>query len=170
MGNSRVKVVVPLLALFLALGLSGPASAQEICVACAKPDATYRCQIAGADGAGAIKHADRVAQFVCISELARQGGHASCAVRRDGFSSCLGDVKVVNLATAGKDQSAVEAQAINAEKPPAAAPETGPPKTMLDLAKRTGAASKEQMDKTGEAVGGAMRKTWDCLTSIFSRC
>lgn len=168
--NINVQRRLELLAAIAALGFStSAAAAQEICVACTKPDTIYRCQIAGAEGAGGVRFADRVAQYVCISELAKQGGHATCAVKRDGFSTCLGDIRVVQATSSG-NEPAVEAPGASAEKPQAAAPETGPPKTMLELAKRTGEASKEQMDKTGAALGGAMKKTWDCLTSVFSRC
>lgn len=157
----------------MALGLvllAAPALAQDVCVSCAGPDRTYRCQIAGAEGAAPVKHADKVAQFICISELARKGGHASCAVKRDGFSGCLGDLEVVRAG----GQAAVPGVAGSATPPAndqtAAKPAEGPPKTMVELAKRTGEASKEQLDKTGAAVGGAMKKTWDCVSSFFTTC
>lgn len=151
--------------------LAAPAAAQDVCVTCAGPDRTYRCQIAGADGAAPVKHADKVAQFVCISELARKGGHSSCKVKRDGFSGCLGDLEVLK---AGGAQPVAPGVAGSVSPPTtdqgAVKPAEGPPKTMVELAKRTGEASKEQLDKTGAAVGGAMKKTWDCVSSFFTTC
>ncbi len=48
----------------------------------------------------------------------------------------------------------------------AATPEPAPSNPVADLAKKTGDAVKD----TGEAVGGAVKKTWDCVTSMFGDC
>ncbi len=39
-------------------------------------------------------------------------------------------------------------------------------KFVVDTAKSTG----KQIEKAGEAVGGAAKKTWDCVVSLFSKC
>lgn len=56
-------------------------------------------------------------------------------------------------------------------------PEAGAPKTMVELAKRTVDATDRQIKKTGEqvsgageAVTGAIKKSWTCVTSLFSKC
>ena len=159
------------------LAASAAAVAGEVCVTCNGPDANYRCQI---ESGGKLERAgERAAQYVCVTELARQGGHASCSVRRDGFPSCVGDLKIIDLTgqappPAPAPAPAVPAAAADAAPPgPAAAPaeaQSGPPKTMVELAKRTGEASKAELQKTGRAVGGAVQKTWDCLTSLFKQC
>ena len=51
------------------------AEAQEYCVACTGPDALYRCVIDGARPGVASSF-----QVLCISALAKEGPHASCAV------------------------------------------------------------------------------------------
>jgi hypothetical protein len=50
------------------------ASAQEFCVTCAAPDATYRCVIGGDSVAARSSRG----QLLCITELAQSGHHASC--------------------------------------------------------------------------------------------
>ena len=62
--------------LLLAAGSAvAPAVAEEFCVVCSEPPAVYRCQPEAA-GPGPSY------QLLCLQTLARDGGHASCAVRR----------------------------------------------------------------------------------------
>lgn len=154
-----------------------PAVADDVCVACTEPARTYRCRVAEAEGRPAFKGAGKLAQVVCIAELAKRGGHAACSVRRDGLSSCLGDVAVVDASAL----AAIAAPAAGPAQPPVdgadvatAAPTKpktdAPPATVVELAKRTGEASKRQFETAGETVGGAMKKTWRCISSLFSGC
>ncbi len=55
------------------------ATAQEYCVTCTGPDASYRCLIGGD-----VPMAARASrgQFLCITEIAKAGGHASCSAAR----------------------------------------------------------------------------------------
>ena len=143
-------------------------AAGEVCVTCKGPDASYRCKLEGSGALDPSRVGDRVAQFICVSELARRGGHESCSVRNDGFPTCVGELRAVGL-TGPLPDAPPPAQ------PPAgaAAAETAksePPKTMVDLAKRTGEASKAELQKTGKAVEGAVKKTWDCLATLFTQC
>jgi hypothetical protein len=46
----------------------------------------------------------------------------------------------------------------------------GDPKTVVEMARRANEQSSDQVKKTGEQVGGAVQKTWTCVTSLFQRC
>jgi hypothetical protein len=152
------------------------AAAQEACVVCSGPQATYRCSIEktvdklsryGAAGEKAL-------QLVCARELARQGKHEKCAARRDAATSCEGDAREIPLAslidayTTPPPVAApvVAAPAVTAEAPKAADAKQEPPRTMLELAERTGETSKQQLKK----VGNAAERTWTCIASLFEKC
>lgn len=50
------------------------------------------------------------------------------------------------------------------------ASDAAPPKTVEELAKRAARDSAKNLEKAGETVEGAARKTWECLTSLFTDC
>ena len=156
--------------------ISPAGAAEEVCVSCSGPAAVYRCTVDEAGKIESYRQAKRVLQLVCITELAREGGHEQCRVRRSGPEGCLGQDRTVSLV------SSVDALAAKAEAEAAAGavyePETavepprkpGPPKTVEELARRTASASKEQFQKTGNSVSDAVKKGWGCLTSLFKDC
>jgi hypothetical protein len=170
-------------------GLASMASAQEYCVTCSGPDARYRCIIGGEPSPAARSSRG---QLLCITELARSGGHTSCSVGRTPAEPCDGEMRTVLFPAAADPAAAPVAEArpgiANSEGEAAApeggqgphelqAPEEGPPKTVEELAKKTVEASGEGLKKAGEAVsdtaqsaGNAIKKTWNCLTSFFSDC
>jgi hypothetical protein len=186
---------LPIAALLLLWALCSSAAAQEYCVTCAGPPATYRCVVAG-DGSAAA-HAAR-GQFLCITEIAKSGGHASCSAARGQASPCPGETRTVMFSLGEPGTSPLEASPTPSAKPlfvpvpsanelppvalppqqaqPAAPPppvETGtaapvPPKPSMveDLANKTGKA----VNDTGKAVGGAVKKSWDCVASLFGDC
>jgi hypothetical protein len=161
-------------------GLAATASAQEYCVTCSVPDAKYRCIIGGEPspaGRGAR------GQLLCITELARSGGHTSCSVGRTTAEPCDGEMRTV-LFPAAADPTAPVAEAqpgMVVEGAEAAgeaqAPAEGPPQTVEELAKKSMETSGEGLKKAGEAVSetaqsasNVMKKTWNCLSSLFSDC
>lgn len=165
-------------------GIFSVAVAQEYCVTCTGPDATYRCMIGG-DGAPAAKSSR--GQLLCITELARAGGHASCGVTRNTEAPCAGELKTVMFPQAPVDPNAPPM----ADAPPpgmtapqgaepgtdaAAAPGGEPaadepkPSTVADLTKKTIDKTGEGIEKAGNAVGNAVKKTWKCLSSFFGDC
>jgi len=172
----------------MACALCTVAAAQEYCVVCFDPPARYRC-VVGSDP-GTAPSPSR-AQFVCITELARTGQHASCAVGRTSTEPCDGDVQSVFVpSTSGAPlPPAMQAQEpvapspappdettaeVPGEPPPAS---DAPPETVEELAKQTVEASGKGLKKAGEAVnetaksaGNAVSKTWKCLSSLFSDC
>lgn len=189
----------PLSAVLLAWALPLGAMAQEYCVTCTGPDAAYRCLIGGEAPPAARSSRG---QFLCITELAKAGGHASCSAARGQASPCPGETRTVmfSLADPGLGGAPVETVAPQPAAPaapgisyapgappghdlapvavppaapaPAPAPpqDTGttPPKQNVveDLASKTGKAVTD----TGEAVGNAVKKSWDCVASLFGKC
>jgi len=170
------------LSMLVLCGLGSAVSAQEYCVTCTEPDAKYRCILSGPPSPQA---ASSRGQLLCITELARSGNHASCAVGATNTGPCKGDLKTVMfpavpdpsippIAEAPAETEAPAAQ----DLPPVAtdaasepqAPQQGAPKTVEELAKKTVKSSGESLKKAGHAVGGAVKKTWGCLSSFFTNC
>jgi len=166
----------------------GPAEAQEYCVSCSEPNALYRCVIEGAQPRGG-----QSLQMLCVTAMAKDGGHATCSVKRGTVFECDGAVKRVPWAAlnvpAQTEAAAPQPWAVEAAPPkpapaagpvpsaaaPAPAPATtpgpeAPPQTVLELAKRTNEKTTEQMKKAGDTVKEATKKTWDCMLSLFTRC
>jgi hypothetical protein len=164
--------------------LGAQADAQEYCVACTEPSAVYRCVIEGAQPGGS-----QPLQMMCITAMAKQGGHATCGIKRGTVFDCDGAVKRIPwsaLNPPAQPQPAAPGKQSAAPPPPAPAadPKAGPeepPKTMLEMAKRANEKTAEQIQKTnenmkeqakatGDAFAKATKKTWDCLSSLFTRC
>lgn len=156
--------------------LTGQAVAQEYCVACSGPDAVYRCVIDGAQPRGG-----QPLQMLCVTTMAKQGGHATCTVKGGTVFECNGAVKRVPWAPVGvvpQSQPVAPPGAQPAAKPepasavgPATAPAPeAPPRTVVDLAKQANDQAAEQMKKAGDNVKDATKKTWDCMFSLFTRC
>lgn len=189
--HTSIRTALPMLAL---CGLAAAASAEEYCVTCMEPDAKYRCVVEG--GASPAAETSQ-GQLLCITELARSGGHVSCSVGAATSGPCIGDVRTVmfpNPAEVAAPPLAAgppTAASRDAEPPPAPAaadasqtpqPQTkGPPQTVEQLAKETLQASGKGLKQAGEAVGNtaksagnavgnAVKKTWTCLSSLFGDC
>jgi hypothetical protein len=138
-------------------------------------------------------------QLLCIQQLAREGGHRSCAVRK-ASGECLGEARELAYATPDlgapvpkefpvEEGSALPEAAATPAPPPASSAE---PDTLIELAGQTIDGTGKQLKKAGEtigdltsdageAIGGAASKTgstiknvakstWSCLTSLFSDC
>jgi hypothetical protein len=160
----------------------GQAQAQEYCVSCSEPNALYRCVIEGAQPRGG-----QSLQMLCVTAMAKDGGHATCTVKRGTVFECDGAVKRVPWAAldapAHPEASPPQPAATAAARPePATGPALAapapdsrpgadaPPQTVLELAKRTNEKTAEQMKKAGDTVKDATKKTWDCMLSLFTRC
>lgn len=113
--------------LMLLSGAGAGAQAQqtEFCVTCQGPDATYRCTF---DDAGASP-AQQGLQLHCISTLAREGGHQSCAIGRATKAPCAGTLKVLALpgASPGTVPTAPVQATADPGAPAPAEPAPGPP-------------------------------------------
>jgi hypothetical protein len=153
--------------------VAGRAEAQEYCVACTEPTAVYRCVIEGARPGGS-----QPLQVLCVTTMAKEGRHATCAIKRGTVFECDGPVKRVPWASIEAPQQAKGAD--QAEAKPEADPNE-PPKTIVEMAKRANEQNAQQMKKanddvkekvtsTGQAIGDATKKSWDCMISLFKNC
>lgn len=145
--------------------LAGQAHAQEYCVACSEPNAIYRCVIEGARPGGG-----QSLQVLCISTLAKQGGHASCAIKRGTVFECDGPVKRVPWSssegpTPPPQTQTPEKSAVKPEPDP-----SEPPKTLAEMTKQMNDQTAENMKKTGEAIKESTKKTFECVFSLFKQC
>jgi hypothetical protein len=162
------------------LALWGVAEAQEYCVQCSEPNALYRCVIDGAQPQGG-----QPLQMLCVTAMAKAGGHATCSVKRGTVFDCDGPVKRVPWAAITAPATAPQPQqpaAAGTQGDPASKPSSeGPPQTVVEMAKRANQQTADQMKKAGEnitqgaksmgdAVSNATKKTWECMTSLFTRC
>ena len=175
---SLARILAPVwLACTVATAL--PALSQEYCVACTEPDKLYRCVIDGARPG-----ASSSLQLLCISALAKEGPHTTCTVRRGvTVIDCNGPIKHVSIPTEEVPASP------SAVSPPAAPSPTSPPadqkadatqgdpKTVAEMLRRAKEQSDRDWAKTNatmksnnEKVGSFFKKSWDCLSSLFSRC
>jgi hypothetical protein len=176
------------------------AAAQEFCVTCSGPDATYRCVIGGE---ATVAARNSRGQFLCITELAKAGGHKSCSAARGQATPCPGETRTVMFTVGDPGASPLEplpsdgatgmaplapvpiappapqplpppgpqqAQPHTPQSPvdtgsaPAGKPEE--PNAVENFAKKTG----EAVNDTGKAVGNAVKKSWDCVASLFGDC
>lgn len=193
------RTIAAVIACAALIGVQATAHARELCVVCAGPDVTYRCQIEGATP-GRAETGDQV---LCITTLAKDGGHASCSVRRAETGPCDGLPWVIARPIEAEPEPEMPAPTVagTAEPPIAAAPaEPAPattdaapekpaaPKTVEDLAQETAKTSGEglkkagdavagtakaagkKIEQAGDAVAGAAKKTWSCVTSLFTNC
>jgi hypothetical protein len=171
--------------------LPGTVAAQEYCVVCTQPQAVYRCVIADARPVD-----NQPLQLMCISTMAREGGHASCAARGGTVFECDGPIKRISVAAPplkANDAAAATGASQTIAKPgeqaptkaddPAAgkggdptlakeikAPPKHPPQTVEQLAKQIAKSSGEQVEKAGRSIGSTARKAWTCVTSLFTTC
>jgi hypothetical protein len=77
------------------LAMPAAAGAATMCVTCVGPDATYRCVSEAASSPTDARY-----QYLCITEIAKSGGHQSCSVSRNASGPCDGPERVVGLAPA----------------------------------------------------------------------
>jgi hypothetical protein len=175
-----------LLAHLAIMALATRAPAAEFCVACSGPEATYRCEV------GTGSNADPRAWLMCITELAREGGHDSCSVDRNAPVPCPGIHKVlaapegpmppsappVNIAVPEPVTAPPPAPAQPPSAETAAAPEdpaAGEPKpkrvprTVEELAADTYEQSKDGVKKASQAVSNTVQKAGDAVTGTAQK-
>jgi hypothetical protein len=164
-------------------------SRPAFCVVCAGPEKVYRCEVETADVAAP---AHRSLGIYCVTRLAKDGGHDSCAVGRGGLEACAGETRVIAFEGTVPQPGSTIASPDAAKTEPAQQQQSGPPSTVVEATQRAVAASgqglkkagetvtgatkatgetvKTAAEKTGQAVGGAAKSAWRCLTSLFSDC
>lgn len=148
----------------------------NVCVTCNSPDAAYSCVIEGAS----MAPDDTRAKLLCITELAKSGGHQSCAVSRAVTAPCPGEVRSV-VAPSGDGSTSPPSPEAAAPAPtakPTQERETTVPKSkpaaegdVSETGEKDSAGSDEgAIEKAGKAVTDAAKSTWKCLSSFFGDC
>lgn len=147
------------------IGLSlvpSPARAEmvDLCVACSAPEQTYVCRV----NAPRADAGDNALQLFCVVKTAKDGGHASCAVRRETGVPCDGPVRLYTYDGPAIPQSLRSNARQAPQRPPgqddiaipAAPPQKGgEPETLVDMTSRAVDAGKGGVKSTGKAVGKA---------------
>ncbi|MEL6872642.1 MAG: hypothetical protein AAFO62_07585 [Pseudomonadota bacterium] len=163
-----------------------------VCVVCTEPLATYECVLPPKlqAHAGGNKIVRRGLHLACLSEIAKVRGHKRCGARRGKAGPCTGLIhtlqgtlgdqrppKVVTgksgRATPAPTEKTAPAQngaALPEPRREQAETEDAPPKTMQELAEQATEKTGQQLDDAGKAIGNAAKKSWTCLTSLFSNC
>lgn len=94
--RGRAIITAALLSGIALVASNGEATAQEYCIACTGPNATYRCVIeGGTPQAMPLK-------LLCISRMAKEGGHATCAAKNGTVFDCVGPIRRIDT-SAGSD-------------------------------------------------------------------
>jgi hypothetical protein len=170
--GSPGKTVASVFSCLAALLASSGAIAQEYCVSCSGPNGLYRCVIDGARPGVTSS-----LQLLCVERLAKEGGHASCSVKR-GVTVFECDAPVKRVAVTDMDAPPVNA-VVPVPQPAvqAASASSGEPATVLEAAKRAKEATDRELKKAGEQMKVSVEKTnaglknaWRCVTSLFTRC
>jgi len=176
-----------------------PAEAGDLCVTCSDPPAVYRCQVEGvgaeqqaaasAQVLCAKELATRGGHSICAINRGQTAG--ACP----GQLVVIAKPQDNPVATAQPAPSPEAPPAANGSEPQATAsptpaePQTKPPPATLEaMAKDAATQSKKDWDKTtsavstttqaagdeikkaGSTVGSALKKSWNCVVSLFSSC
>lgn len=177
-----VVAAVPIMCASLMAAIAQPV---EYCVRCSSPEAEYRCIPQLSDELRQALPSERVLRFACIKDIAKAYSHEQCSVRETTRQACGGEAVVLDLTKLAEDYARrlpgpVRRSLSGDNQPPQQAKKQDgkePPKTVVEMAKRTAESSEKQIQKAGKAVkdagdyvSGTVQKTWRCLSSLFSKC
>lgn len=142
-----------------------PPAAAELCVVCEEPPALYRCRTEGADPNAPPAQGS---QIKCVTEIAQRGGHGRCRIDKTKPALAC-DGRFISVSAPPQPLPGSEPAKAPAS-PVAPAPASKPPQTVEALVKEAAQQSKEANDQATSAIGRAAKKTWDCVSSFFTRC
>ena len=167
---------------------TSPAQAEQraICVQCLEPDVTYKCEARAAAQHQQFLTNERLIRMACIRHIAKSSGHAACKVSQDQPEICPGEPYAIDISQMAQSYvdrlpSAVRKQ-ITTPGPKQSEAQGGddkskPPKTVVEMAKRSAENSQKQLENVGTAVknagdfvSGTAKQTWNCLASLFQDC
>lgn len=180
--NRIMKIWLPSLAALGVAVAAAPAMGQTertLCVRCSEPERTYKCTVRLPAGI----RPGRSLKLLCVYQLAKDGGHASCSVRSGGGESCTGEPVILSYspgATEAEAGAGAVAVAPGSGAPPAAAPSTvgsaassdasgsrapgtGEPKTVVEWGDRVVKSSRKRIESVGDSVTGAAKRTGETV-------
>lgn len=137
--------------------LATVAARADVCVSCAGPDAAYACTVAGAS----MSKDDARYKLLCITELAKSGGHQSCAVSRAVTAPCPGEPKTI-AAPAGAgdfDETPTPSPPAQTSAPPAATGQPASGQGTTTVPKTTTQGGEPAQGDNGVNGGDAAEKT-----------
>ncbi|MEM8976407.1 MAG: hypothetical protein AAGD43_30460 [Pseudomonadota bacterium] len=179
------------LALVVVVAAAPSTSAQEqsraVCVQCMEPDVSYRCQVKAAPEHQPFLGNERLIRVACIRHIAKASGHAVCKASKQQAIDCVGGepytVDISEMAQSYVDRvPSVVRKALTPAGPKVSEGQgeedkAKPPKTVVEMAKRTAETSQKQLEDAGTAVknagdfvSGTVKQTWTCLASLFQDC
>ena len=151
----------------VALLAAASARGQEYCVACTDPPAVYRCIIQDAKPGGS-----QPLQTFCVTAMTKQGRHSKCAIKGGTVFDCDGPVKRVPWSAQGEVLPPSEPDKRASTPDP-----NKPPQTVEQMAQRAKEKAASDVNQTtekartlGDNIGDATKKTWRCVTSLFTHC
>lgn len=150
--RSHLLVLICLATALAAAGVPAQSAPPEFCVSCTGPQAQYRCTFS--DDVHVAPQGGL--QLYCITTLAREGGHQSCAVDRQSERPCNGTPKVLALPAGAPDDGVKE----TVTPPPSVTPPDAAPAGSTAPANAN--AGQPQNPPTGNAgaQAPASSKTW----------
>ena len=125
--------------------------------------------------------------MLCVTTMAKDGGHATCGVKRGTVFECDGAVKRVPWAALELPQPKRPRLSPGYRNCDPSPPPASPPRGCRSDTRARGAAANGARDgQAGQRADGradeeqrqgqatveadATKKTWDCMMSLFTRC
>lgn len=168
--------------------LATSAEAAEMCVKCTGPDASYDCVVNNASPM------DTVTKLYCITALAKEGPHASCAIDRNSTAPCQGTRKEFTipastdggLGAPGQQNAGAPAQSLPdgttvdapssmapGDQPPVGEPQdqdvsNAPPKTVQEMVEKGTKSASDSFAKTQKTAGNAAKSAGTALEKAGS--
>ena len=159
----HVALCFGLVLLVLTLGTKVSQASDAICVVCKGPDLTYRCNVLRNDGTSA----GREFQYHCLKEIAREGAHQSCSVKRNNSGLCEGLEKTIVYDGVAPNKPANSGMSTSAGTGSASGAGTGTGTVIMDPSGRSAASTQVENranDAPEDEVGGGEPKTLIELT------
>ncbi|MGH1418595.1 MAG: hypothetical protein ACRBCJ_07040 [Hyphomicrobiaceae bacterium] len=90
----RSILALVLMAMAAATFNNPQALAKDVCVTCQQPKMNYRCRVPDLNIGRA---SDAAASYLCITAMAKSGGHSECQIQRNPKEfKCLGQIRVLD--------------------------------------------------------------------------
>ncbi|MEM7620672.1 MAG: hypothetical protein AAF228_09455 [Pseudomonadota bacterium] len=153
----------------LSVGSAFSQSQKNYCVTCKGPEQTYRCQISS-NLVGINPSAEKL---YCAVTISKDKNHETCATHNTDQAQCAG-IPVTYSYNSNVPSSLLKYAKPQNSKPPLYKDELqkqdDTPKTLVDLTDQTLEDTRSGLNEAGKAVTDAAKKTYDCVTTLFTGC